>query len=251
ATEALQQTVEIAKQAEQLGYHRFWMAEHHNSDRLASSAPEIVMAHIAAATDTIRVGSGGIMVMHYAALKVAEMVNTMSALAPNRIDLGLGRAPGGDGATITAMAQGRRIAHDDQYDKIGEILDLMEGRQPNLPENHGVMVTPKDVELAQGWLLGSTGNSALKAGELGIGYAFAQFFNGEASRAIFDAYRHAFIPTAFMEKPTISVTYAATVAETQEEAEYRARPIDLFRLGLMTGRLIPIVSAEKAKDVTL
>src|SRR5699024_7294157 len=86
---------------------------------------------------------------------------------------------------------------------------------------------------------------------LGIGYAFAQFFNGEASRAIFDAYRHAFIPTAFMEKPTISVTYAATVAETQEEAEYRARPIDLFRLGLMTGRLIPIVSAEKAKDVTL
>lgn len=251
ATEALKQTVEIAKQAEQLGYHRFWLAEHHNSDRLASSAPEIVMAHIAAATEKIRVGSGGIMVMHYAALKVAEVFNTLSALHSNRIDLGMGRAPGGDGATITAMAQGRHLPHDDQYGKIGDILDLMDGKQPNLVENQGVTVTPNKVELPEAWLLGSTGNSALKAGELGIGYAFAQFFNGEASRAIFDAYRDAFIPTEFMEQPLISVSYAATVAETKDEAEYRARPIDLFRLGLMTGRLIPIISAEKAKDVKL
>lgn len=251
ATEALQHSVEIAKQAEQLGYHRFWLAEHHNSDRLASSAPEIVMAHIAAATEKIRVGSGGIMVMHYSALKVAEVFNTLSALTANRIDLGMGRAPGGDGATITAMAQGRYFRPDDQYDKITDILNLMDGTQPALREYQGVSVTPSNVDLAEAWLLGSTGNSALKAGELGIGYAFAQFFNGEASRAIFDAYRHAFIPTAFMEQPLISISYAATVAETEDEAEYRARPIDLFRLGLMTGRLVPIISAEKAKDVTL
>src|SRR5690625_572579 len=251
ATEALQQTIEIAKQAEKLGYHRFWLAEHHNSNRLASSAPEIVMAHIAAATEKIRVGSGGIMVMHYSALKVAEVFNTLSALTANRIDLGMGRAPGGDGATITAMAQGRYFRSDDQYDKIIDILNLMDGSQPALRENQGVSVTPSNVDLAEAWLLGSTGNSALKAGELGIGYAFAQFFNGEASRAIFDAYRNAFIPTAFMEQPLISISYAATVAETKDEAEYRARPIDLFRLGLMTGRLTPVISAEKAKDVTL
>ena len=250
-TEALQHTVKIAKQAEQLGYHRFWLAEHHNSDRLASSAPEIVMAHIAAATEKIRVGSGGIMVMHYSALKVAEVFNTLSALTANRIDLGMGRAPGGDGATITAMAQGRYFRSDDQYDKITDILNLMDGTQPALREYQGVSVTPSNVHLPEAWLLGSTGNSALKAGELGIGYAFAQFFNGEASRAIFDAYRHAFIPTAFMEQPLISISYAATVAETEDEAEYRARPIDLFRLGLMTGRLVPVISAEKAKDVTL
>jgi len=209
------------------------------------------MAHIAAATDKIRVGSGGIMVMHYSALKVAEVFNTLAALTSNRIDLGMGRAPGGDGATITAMAQGRYFQHDDQYDKITDILNLMEGRQAALPEYQGVNVTPSKVELPEAWLLGSTGNSAVKAGELGIGYAFAQFFNGEASKEIFDAYRYQFIPTVYMEKPLISISYAATVAETEDEAEYRARPIDLFRLGLMTGRLVPIISAEKAKDVKL
>src|SRR5690625_2568641 len=166
ATEALQQTIEIAKQAEKLGYHRFWLAEHHNSNRLASSAPEIVMAHIAAATEKIRVGSGGIMVMHYSALKVAEVFNTLSALTANRIDLGMGRAPGGDGPTITAMAQGRYFRSDDQYDKIIDILNLMEGRQAALPEYQGVNVTPSKVELPEAWLLGSTGNSAVKAGEL-------------------------------------------------------------------------------------
>src|SRR5699024_3012879 len=152
---------------------------------------------------------------------------------------------------ITAMAQGRYFEPDDQYLKIMDILNLMEGTQPTLREYQAVGVTPNHVVLPQGWLLGSTGNSALKAGELGIGYAFAQFFNGDASREIFDAYRKAFIPTEFMEYPTISVSYAATVAETEEEAEYRARPIDLFRLGLHTGRLVPIVSAEKAKDIQL
>lgn len=251
ATEALEQTVKLAQEAEKVGYERFWLAEHHNSDRLASSAPEIVMAHIAASTQKIRVGSGGVMVMHYSALKVAEVFNTLAALSANRIDLGMGRAPGGDGATITAMAQGQYIQHSDQYDKITDILNLMEGSQPALSEYQGVSVTPNKVELPEGWLLGSTGNSALKAGELGLGYAFAQFFNGDASRETFDMYRNRFIPTEFMEYPTISVSYAATVAETEDEAEYRARPIDLFRLGLMTGRLVPIISAEKAKDVKL
>lgn len=251
ATEALERTVNIAKDAEKIGYHRYWLAEHHNSDRLASSAPEIVMAHIAAATEKIRVGSGGIMVMHYSALKVAEVFNTLAALTSNRIDLGMGRAPGGDGATITAMAQGQHFQHDDQYNKIADILNLMEGSPAALREYQGVSVTPNKIELPEAWLLGSTGNSALKAGELGVGYAFAQFFNGEASREIFDMYRKQFIPTDFMENPTISISYAATVAETKEEAEYRARPIDIFRLGIMTGRRTPIMSAEKAKDVKL
>lgn len=251
ATQALQQTVELAQLAEQLGYHRFWLAEHHNSDMLASSAPEITIAHIVAKTNRIRVGSGGVMSMHYSALKIAEVFNTLSALSPKRIDMGIGRAPGGDSFTIKAMAQGRHVFFDDQYDKIQAILDLMEGKTSRLEEYEKVRVTPANVTLAEAWLLGSTGNSAVKAGELGMGYAFAQFFNGEASREIFDAYRNHFKPTAFMDKPLISVSYAATVAATQDEAEYRAKPIDLFRLGLMTGKLRPIVSAEKAAEIQL
>lgn len=251
ATEAIQRTVRLVQAAEQLGYHRYWFAEHHNTKLLASSAPEVTIAHMAAKTERIRVGSGGIMSMHYSALKIAEVFNTLSALAPGRIDLGIGRAPGGDSPSIVALAQGRPVPFDDQYDKIRAIMDLISGERSPLPEYHNVRATPIGAPLPEVWLLGSTGNSAIQAGELGVGYAFAQFFNGEASREIFDAYRRAFRPNVFMDKPRILVTYAATVADTQEEAEYRARPIDLFRLGIRTGNFRPIYSPEKAWEIKL
>lgn len=251
STETMQQTVHLAQLADQLGYHRFWLAEHHNSPLMLSSAPEISIAHIAAKTNRIRVGSGGVMAMHYAALKIAEVFNTLAALSPNRIDLGIGRAPGGDHATMRAMAQGQRVFSNDQYDKIQAVLDLMNGKTSALHEYNTVTVTPANVQLPEAWLLGSTGNSAIKAGELGMGYAFAQFFNGQGSRTIFDAYRHHFKPSDFMEKPEIKVTYAATVAATADEAKYRAKPIDLFRIGLMTGKMRPILTAEEAANVPL
>jgi luciferase family oxidoreductase group 1 len=251
ATDAIQQSIRLAQIAEQLGYHRYWLAEHHNTKLLASSAPEVTIAHMAARTERIRVGSGGIMSMHYSALKIAEVFNTLSALSPGRIDLGIGRAPGGDTPSILALAQGRPAPFDDQYDKIRAVMDLISGERSELPEYSNVRAAPVGVALPEVWLLGSTGNSARQAGELGVGYAFAQFFNGEASREIFDAYRRHFKPSAFMEKPRILVTYAATVADTEEEAEFRARPIDLFRLGIRTGNFRPIYSPEKASEIKL
>jgi len=251
STEAIQQSVRLAQAAEDLGYHRYWLAEHHNTKLLASSAPEVTIAHIAAKTSKIRVGSGGVMCMHYSALKIAEVFNTLSALTPGRIDLGIGRAPGGDGPSILALAQGRNVAIDEQYDKIRAIMDLISGVRSDLPEYHHVRATPVGTALPEIWLLGSTGQSAIQAGQLGVGYAFAQFFNGEASREIFDAYRRHFRPTPFMEKPAVLITYAATVADSREEAEYRARPVDLFRLGIRTGQFRPICSAEKANEIKL
>ncbi len=251
ATEALHNSLKLAQLGDELGYRRFWLAEHHNTTSLASSAPEISIATIAAKTERIRVGSGGIMSMHYSALKIAEVFNTLSAYNTDRIDLGIGRAPGGDHPSIAALAQGRRVYMDDQYDKIQAILDLMIGEPSKLPEYRPVRVTPANVPLVQPWLLGSTGNSALRAGQLGLGYSFAQFFNGQGSRAIFDHYRNNFVPNAFMETPQISVTYAATVAPTQDEAEFRALPIDLYRLYLMTGKTPVYFSPEEAVDIQL
>lgn len=251
AQQALEQSLALAQLGDQLGYTRFWLAEHHNTQSLASSAPEISIATIAAQTEHIRVGSGGIMSMHYSALKIAEVFNTLSAYNPNRIDLGIGRAPGGDHPSIAALAQGRRVYADDQYDKIKAILHLMNGEPSELPEYRPVRVTPANVPLAEPWLLGSTGNSALRAGQLGLGYSFAQFFNGQASRAIFDHYRKNFVPNAFLNEPKVVVTYAATVAPTLDEAEYRARAIDLYRLQLMRGQMPQFYTNEEAMNVEL
>ena len=251
AKEALENSVKLAKLGDELGYHRIWMAEHHSSRSLASSAPEITAAHLAAKTERIRVGTGGVMMMHYSALKVAEVFNTLSALNPGRIDFGAGRAPGGDNLVMYAMAQGRRPMLDEQYDKLQAILDLMRGQESKEAAYKGVFATPYEVPLPEAWLLGSTGNSARQAARLGVGYSFAQFFNGEATKEIFDAYRDRFEPSYYMAKPEISVTYAATVAETKEEAEYRGKPVDLSRLFLMKGRIQPTMSPEQAKDFPL
>lgn len=251
AMEALHNSIALAQLGDDLGYSRFWLAEHHNTTSLASSAPEISIATIAAKTSRIKVGSGGIMSMHYSALKIAEVFNTLSAYNPQRIDLGIGRAPGGDHPSIAALAQGRRVYMEDQYDKIQAILDLMAGEPSSLAEYRPVQVTPANVPLVEPWLLGSTGNSALRAGQLGLGYSFAQFFNGQASRAIFDHYKKNFVPNIFMSTPKITVTYAATVAETAEEAQYRGLPIDLYRLQLMRGQMPVIISNEEAANVPL
>lgn len=251
AQQALANSLALAQLGDELGYTRFWLAEHHNTLSLASSAPEISIAAIAAQTKNIRVGSGGVMSMHYSALKIAEVFNTLSGYFPGRIDLGIGRAPGGDHPSIAALAQGRRVYMEDQYDKIKAILQLMNGEQAELAEYRPVRVTPANVQLATPWLLGSTGNSALRAGQLGLGYSFAQFFNGQASRATFDHYRKNFVPNDFLQQPQVAVTYAATVAPTADEAEYRARAIDLYRLQLMRGQMPKFYTNEEAMNVVL
>ena len=251
ATEALNRTKQLAQLGDELGYHRFWLAEHHSSTSLASSAPEVTAAYIAAMTERIRVGTGGVMVMHYSPYKIAEVFKTISALAPGRVDFGAGRAPGGDSYAMYALAEGRRPHLTEQYDKIEIILNLLQDLPTGERVYDGVVASPTKVPLPEAWLLGSSGQSARQAGELGVGYAFAQFFNGQMTKETFDAYKQAFIPSKLMETPEILVTYAATVAPTQDEAEYLAKPLDIFRLNLMRGNITPTMSPEEAKDYYL
>ncbi|GAF13262.1 bacterial luciferase family protein [Bacillus sp. JCM 19046] len=246
AIEALQFAERLALLGDELGFHRIWMAEHHSGPSVASSAPEITAAHLAAKTKRIRVGTGGVMMMHYSPLKLAEVFKTLSAFAPGRIDFGVGRAPGGDHLSIQALAEGRPLMHNDQYDKLATTLQLLNDQKTNDPLYNQVMASPDHVHLPEAWLLGSTGNSARQAGKHGVGYSFAQFFNGEMSKEIFEAYRHYFEPSYFMEKPYINVTYAATVAETADEAAFLALPIDLSRLFLMRGQIRQTLSPEEA-----
>jgi len=226
---ALQSAVELAQLAEELGYYRMWMAEHHGGMSFASSAPEVVAAYIAAKTERIRLGSGGIMMMHYSPLKMAEVFKTLSALAPGRIDFGVGRAPGGDANAIYAMSQGQKPMMDGLYEKLGTTLQLINDEAPEERWYKNTPAAPTGVSLPEAWLLGSSGNSAIQAGRMGLGYSFAQFFNGELSVAALDAYRQHFTPSAFMEKPDISVTYLVTTAETRRHHTKVSRRIRIVR----------------------
>lgn len=251
STEALANSVKIAQLGDKLGYERMWFAEHHNTTTLASSAPEVTAAYIAAKTNRIRVGTGGIMMMHYSPFKVAEVFKTLAALAPGRIDFGAGRAPGGDMPAMTALASGRRPDLTEQYDKLEIILQLMNEQRTGQAVYDQVVAAPFKVTLPEAWLLGSSGQSARQAGAAGVGYSFAQFFNGQMSKAIFDAYRNSFQPSYFMPEPKIITTYAVSVAETAEEAEYLSMPMQISRLNLMRGKLLNVLSPEEANDYPL
>lgn len=251
STEALANSVKIAQLGDKLGYERMWFAEHHNTSTLASSAPEVTAAYVAAKTERIRVGTGGIMMMHYSPFKVAEVFKTLAGLAPGRIDFGAGRAPGGDMPAMTALASGRRPDLTEQYDKLEIILRLMNEQPTGEAVYDNVVATPFKVQLPEAWLLGSSGQSARQAGENGVGYSFAQFFNGQMSKGIFDAYRNSFKPSYFMQQPRIITTYAVSAADTAEEAEYLSMPMQIGRLNLMRGRLLNVMSPEEANDYPL
>ncbi|MDI2587971.1 LLM class flavin-dependent oxidoreductase [Psychrobacillus sp. NEAU-3TGS] len=251
AVDALKKAEELAILAEQLGYHRMWMAEHHGTGTIASSAPEVIAAHLAAKTNNIRIGTGGVMMMHYSPLKLAEVFKTLSAFSPGRIDFGVGRAPGGDNYAMYALSEGRQPMLNNMYEKLSTTLQFLNDEVPEDSLYNRSIATPSNVILPEAWLLGSTGNSAIQAGRLGVGYSFAQFFQGGMTKEIFDAYRRNFTPSALMEKPEINVTYMVTVAETKEEAEFEALPQDISRLSLMRGQIRQTLTPEEAQNYPL
>ena len=251
AVDALKKAEELAILGDKLGYHRMWMAEHHGTNDFASSSPEVTAAHLAAKTRNIRIGTGGVMMMHYSPLKLAEVFKTLSAFSPGRIDFGVGRAPGGDQRAIYALSEGRQPMVNNMYEKLDMTLQLINDEIPEDTLYNQTIATPSQVKLPEAWLLGSTGNSAIQAGIRGIGYSFAQFFNGEMNNQILDAYKKNFQPSAFMEKPEINVSYMVTTAETKEEAEFEAKPQDIWRLLFMRGRIAPILTPEEARDYPL
>ena len=227
AAGALKKAEELAILADELGYTRMWMAEHHGTNSFASSAPEVTAAHLAAKTKNLRIGTGGVMMMHYSPLKLAEVFKTLSAFSPGRIDFGVGRAPGGDNYSIYALSEGRQPMTNNMYEKFELAMQLINDEVPEDNLYNKTIATPSQIVLPEAWLLGSTGNSAIQAGRMGVGYSFAEFFMGGMTTEILDAYRKNFEPTVFMEKPEIKVTYMVTTAETNEEAEYEAMPQDI------------------------
>jgi len=246
--EGYERTKKFVKEIEKMNYKRYWFAEHHNSKGHASSSPELMAAYMAAITDKLRLGTGGTMIMHYSPLKVAENFKTLTTLAPDRIDLGLGRAPGGSPNDIVALAQGQPNSFDDQYDKIKIILNyLLDEEAPSFYGNTSAAPhNPKT--LPEPWMLGSSGQSAMKSAEMGLGYSFAKFFGIETDPDVFQLYRDHFEPSPFFDQPSVMVSYQIIVADSAEEADYLAKPIELAQVGLASGRLIENMDPEEVKD---
>lgn len=248
---ALQNMRESVKLADELGYHRFWFAEHHNTDGFASSAPEISIAHLSALTQQIRLGSGGTMMMHYAPYKMAETFKTLSAYAPGRIDFGAGRAPGGDGKSILALSEGRDTRFQDLFHKLEETMSLLKDEQGEELHHKNIIAQPTGIPLPEIFMLGSTGNSAREAGNLGISYGYVQFFTGTIDKSIFEVYRENFKPSEFQQKPNVLACYFVTVSDTEEEAEFQALSADIARMQLYSGKKISRMSPEDAQNFPL
>jgi luciferase family oxidoreductase group 1 len=244
--EALHNTLDLARLADGLGYHRYWVAEHHGTPMLACAAPEVLIGPIAAATEHMRVGSGGVMLPHYSPLKVAETFSILSGLHPGRIDLGLGRAPGTDQLTMLALQRDRsRPAPDDFPSQLAELLALLEDRMPADHPFARLAELPGRPETPEVWLLGSSPQSAVWAGELGLPYSFADFIQADGA-GIAAEYRRRFAAGLREEAPRLSVGVLALCAETDEEAERLASSGRMAFSLLRQGRLVPVPPVDVA-----
>jgi luciferase family oxidoreductase group 1 len=245
--DALRNTLDLARLADELGYHRYWVAEHHGGPMLAGPSPEVLIGPIAAATEEIRVGSGGVMLPHYSPLKVAESFTILAALFPGRIDLGLGRAAGTDPLTTYALQRDRRqVSPDDFPQQLGELLAYLDDSLPADHPFHRLAATlPGRPELPVPWLLGSSPQSAIWAGELGLRYAFADFINPAGSE-IAAVYRQRFQPERDLAAPSVAVAASVLCAPTDEQAEHLASSSRMSFTLLRRNELIPIPPPEKA-----
>jgi luciferase family oxidoreductase group 1 len=246
--QALHRTLDLAELADSLGYHRYWVAEHHATPALACAAPEVLIGAIAPRTTRIRLGSGGVMLPHYSPLKVAETFSSLSGLYPERIDLGIGRAPGTDPMTMLALQRDRRQASPDDFiEQLVELLGLLEDRlPPSHPFARHAKTLPGLPERPEPWLLGSSPQSALWAAELGLPYSFADFINPQGA-AIAADYRGRFVDSERLGAPLVSVGVIAICADTDEEAERLASSSRMMLSLLRQGRLIEIPPPEKAQ----
>ena len=244
---ALRNSLDLARLADRLGYKRYWLAEHHNLASIASSAPEIMIGRIAAATTRIRVGSGGVMLVNHAPLMVAERFKVLEALFPGRIDLGLGRAPGTDPVTSYALRRRQDVREGDDFlERFQELLLLERG---GFPQNHpfrAVHAVPADVALPPVWLLGSSGYSAELAAAVGMGFAFAHHFAEHDAIGPMLSYRAHFKPSETLLAPYAILAVAAIAADTDAEAERIAASADLNFVRRAKGEYLPLASPEEA-----
>lgn len=248
-SQALRNTIDLARHVDALGYRRIWLAEHHGIPSVASSSPEILIGHVAMATERIRVGSGGIMLPNHSSLRIAEEFKVLEALHPGRIDLGIGRAPGTDQLTALALRRSREaLVADDFPQQLGELLAW--GGHAGFPADHPfhrIQAIPTDVMLPPVHLLGSSDYSAQAAAVNGLGFAFAAHINPGGATDAMRAYRDTFAPGGYgFERPHAILTVAAIVGEDDEHAERLASSSHLSMVMLRSGRPGPIPSVETA-----
>lgn len=249
SADALRNTLNLAQLADELGYTRYWLAEHHNTPLIASSVPEVMIGHVAAVTKRIRVGSGGVMLPNHAPLKVAEAFRVLEALHPGRVDLGLGRAPGTDSLTALALRRSREaLSADDFPAQMDELLAFLDGGFPaNHPFQH-VRAMPDDVSAPEIWLLGSSDFSAQLAGRLGLRFAFAHHISPLPAVGALRLYNALFRPLRGLAGPEAILAVSVLCAETDERAEELAKPLGLTLLRFRQGRIGRFPSPAEAAD---
>ena len=244
---SIRQTLSLAQHAESLGYHRFWVSEHHGHPSIVGSAPEVLMAAIAATTSRIRIGSAGVMLPHYAPLKVAEQFRVLEALAPGRIDLGVGRAPGSDMRTARLLRQSPQQSSDDFPVQVRELQAWVTGREGiDLPQGHpglGVTANPTGPTNPTLWMLGSSDYGAQLAAHYGLPYAFAYFItDGQGAHQALDLYRQLYRPSALHPKPQAVLCVWALAADTEAEAWHQFSSRERWRLDRNSGAIGPLPS---------
>ena len=247
SADALRASLDLVRVAERLGYHRYWVAEHHNMPGIASSAPAVLIAHLASVTDRIRLGSGGVMLPNHSPLVIAEQFGMLEALHPGRIDLGIGRAPGTDQRTAAALRRsigGRQ--EPDLPGLLGELLGFFNGTFPADHPYRGITAVPALGNQPAIWLLGSSDYSAHLAGLLGLPFSFAHHFASASTLPALDVYRKTFQPSPVLAEPYVMLGVAVLCADTREQAAYLAKPADLSFLRLRTGRPGPFPTPEEA-----
>jgi luciferase family oxidoreductase group 1 len=252
AQAAVAETIALAKACDRLGYHRYWLAEHHNSNSFAGSCPEILIGRVAQETRQIRVGSGGVMLTHYSPLKVAEQFRMLELLNPGRIDLGLGRAPGTDQMTSRALQAGPQgfgiDAFPSQVHLLRQFLDDAAGADAFAQDHpyRGIHAMPRGPGHPEMWLLGSGIYSAVYAAELGLPFSHAYFISTDNSEDACAEYRARYKPSDAFPRPRISLGVAALAAETEEDARRLAASRNLWVVRLFTGQPIPFPTPEES-----
>jgi luciferase family oxidoreductase group 1 len=240
ARRAIEETLALARRADELGYHRYWLAEHHAIAALADPCPEILLARLGAETRRLRVGTGGVLLPYYSAFRTAETFRMLEALYPGRIDLGIGRAPGGDARTAQAVGGGRFPDAERFPQQVWELTALLEGK------HHPARLQPEVDTVPEVWLLGSSDYSGALAAELGLAFAFAHFINPRGGDAVARAYREMFKATETRPSAQVIVCTFAIVGETDDDAERLAASIDLRRLHMALNIDSPVPTLEEA-----
>jgi luciferase family oxidoreductase group 1 len=251
AAQAIEATLRLARRADELGYARYWLAEHHAIGALADPCPEILLARLGAETRRIRIGTGGVLLPYYSAFKTAEVFRMLEALYPGRIDLGIGRAPGGDQRTARAVGGGRMPTAEDFPEQVWELIGHLDG---TLPDDHPfkkVRVQPEGRTAPELWLLGSSDYSGLLAAQLGVRFSFAHFINAQGGDLVMRAYRERYRNSGRESEPHTSVCCFVICAESDAEAERLAKVVDSRRLDMAYNLDTPVPTQEQAEQRSL